>query len=303
MYTTLSTGMTLDTAAQAFQQVTDQVYTYFTDPQMWTKLILTIIQVVVIFIAGRVVVKLAKRGVEHMMVEREHSALKFDGRRTRTIWKLAGNIISYTVNFLMILLIFNQLGFHLGPLLAGAGVVGLAIGFGAQNLVKDVITGFFIIFEDQFGVGDTIQIGNNKGTVEEIGLRITRIRSWTGEVFIIPNGTITEVTNFSLYNSIAVVDISISYEADIDAAINVIGDTSLRIYKDDENIVKDPEVLGVQKLGNSEVVIRVTAECKPNTHFAVSRKMNAEIKKALDQAGIEIPYPRVVTIHRTEHES
>ena len=108
------------------------------------------------------------------------------------------------------MLILGQVGLNLGPLLAGAGVLGLAIGFGAQSLVKDVITGFFIIFEDQFGVGDVIQIDQFKGTVEEIGIRVTRIKSWTGEVHIIPNGNIKQVTNFSTYNSIAVVDVSIA---------------------------------------------------------------------------------------------
>jgi small conductance mechanosensitive channel len=162
----------------------------------------------------------------------------------------------------------------------------LAVGFGAQSLVKDVITGFFIIFEDQFAVGDIVQVGSFKGTVEEIGLRVTKIRSWTGEVHIIPNGSITQVTNFSIHNSLAVVDVSISYEEDIDKAMKVLKETIKSHYETNENMVAEPEVLGIQQLGASEVVMRITAECKPNTHVAVARELNAEIKKAFDANGM-----------------
>lgn len=286
--------------AKNLEQFKEELIQYFTDPATWLSLLLLLVKLIVIFIIGRMVIKLAKKAVTHMIIEKESNPLKFDQRRTRTIGRLISNIISYTVNFIMILMILNQVGFELAPLLAGAGVVGLAIGFGAQSLVKDIITGFFIIFEDQFAVGDLIQTGNFKGTVEEIGLRVTRIKSWTGEVHIIPNGAITEVTNFSLNNSIGVVDVSIAYEADVEKAIDVIKRTVHQIYERNEDMVKEPEVLGVQTLAASEVIIRITAECKPNTQFGVGREMNAAIKKSLEMQGIEIPYPRLVTYHRTE---
>ena len=136
--------------------------------------------------------------------------LKFNPRRTTTIMRLMGNIVNYAISFIMIMMILAVFHVPFGPMLAGAGVVGLAIGFGAQSLVKDIITGFFIIFEDQFAVGDVIQTGRFKGTVEEIGLRVTRVKSWTGEIHIIPNGSILEVTNYSINNSIAVIDISVA---------------------------------------------------------------------------------------------
>ncbi|MFD2672201.1 mechanosensitive ion channel family protein [Marinicrinis sediminis] len=282
------------------ESIQDQLMNYFQDPSRWMNMLGVIVKIVVIFIAAKIVIKISKRMIQLMLEDREKKHFKLDARRSNTIGKLVGNVITYTINFIAILLILSQLNFDLMPLLAGAGVLGLAIGFGAQNLVRDVITGFFIIFEDQFAVGDIIQTGQFKGTVEEIGLRITKIKNWTGEIHYIPNGSITEVTNFSINNSISVVDVSVAYEVDVDTAIEVIKATAMQVYENNDNMVKEPDVLGVQSLGASDVVIRVLAECKPYTHFAVARQMNAEMKKALDAKGIEIPYPRLVTYHRQE---
>ncbi|WP_019536860.1 mechanosensitive ion channel family protein [Paenibacillus ginsengihumi] len=284
----------------AWERIWEDVAGYFSNPELWSDFLLIIIKVAVIYVASRVLVKIANKTLQHVMKEREQNPLKLDSRRTRTLGKLVGNVISYVVNFIMILMILNQFGVSLGPVLAGAGVVGLAVGFGAQSLVKDVITGFFIIFEDQFAVGDVIQIDQFKGTVEEIGLRVTRVRSWTGEVHIIPNGSINLVTNFSVNNSLAVVDVNVALESDIDKATKVLEETAAKAYESDEDIVKMPDVLGVHMIGATGIVLRVAAECKPNTHFPVSRRLNAEIKKAFDQNGIEIPYPRMVTYHKSE---
>jgi len=266
--------------------IRSQFMEYITNPEVWTNFLVILLKITVVFVAARILIKIANKALQHVLIEREKNPLKIDTRRTKTIGKLIGNIVSYVVNFIMILMILNLFGFRLEPLLAGAGVIGLAVGFGAQSLVKDVITGFFIIFEDQFAVGDIVQVGSFKGTVEEIGLRVTKIRSWTGEVHIIPNGSITQVTNFSIHNSLAVVDVSISYEEDIDKAMKVLKETIKSHYETNENMVAEPEVLGIQQLGASEVVMRITAECKPNTHVAVARELNAEIKKAFDANGM-----------------
>ncbi len=281
-------------------QILEGIKEYLSNPALLAKVAWTLAKIILIYMAARVVEKIANKTMTHMMAVKEKSPLKFDMRRSNTIGKLIHNLISYTVNFISILLILGQVGVNLGPLLAGAGVLGLAIGFGAQNLVRDVITGFFIIFEDQFGVGDVIQIDQFKGTVEEIGIRVTRLRSWTGEVHIIPNGNIKQVTNFSVHNSLAVVDVSIAYEADVDKTIGILTDLVMKMYESNDNMVKEPQVLGVQMLGNSDVTLRITAECKPNTQLEIARIMNAEIKKQLEEHGIEIPYPKTVTYLRTE---
>ncbi|HZG57288.1 mechanosensitive ion channel family protein [Paenibacillus sp.] len=279
------------------------VYGFLMDPAVWLTIVWVLTKILIYFIVGRIVVGVAGRAITHMVIEQkaeQRGPVKFDPRRAQTIGRLVNNVVSYTVNFIVIMLILSEVGVDLAPLLAGAGVMGLAIGFGAQSLVKDVITGFFIIFEDQFAVGDVIKTGNFQGTVEEIGLRVTRIKSWTGEVHIIPNGAITQVTNFSTNISVGVVDVSIAYESDIEKATEVIKRTALEVYEANENMTKEPDVLGVQTLGASEVVIRVTFECKPMTHFGAGRQLNAAIKKALDAEGIEIPYPRLVTFTRSE---
>jgi small-conductance mechanosensitive channel len=282
------------------EKIKNDFLQYMTNPAVWTDFVVITLKIAFILIAARVIIKLTNKALNHMMVEREKNPLKLDRRRTKTIGKLMGNITSYAVNFIMILMILSQFGIRLEPLLAGAGVVGLAIGFGAQSLVKDVITGFFIIFEDQFAVGDVIQTGTYKGSVEEIGLRVTRIKSWTGELHIIPNGTISQVTNFSIHNSVAIIDISIAYEMDLDKAMNVMRDTVMKAYETNVNMVKEPEVLGIQTLGASEVTIRTTVECKPNTQALIARELYADMKKAFDTHGIEIPYPKIINFHKNE---
>jgi moderate conductance mechanosensitive channel len=276
----------------------DTVQDWLTDDAMWMAFGTSMLRVALILMVGRMIIWVVHKAVTHFILNRNPTRLHVEQRRVQTIGKLLKNVASYAVYFVTILLVLSEFNINLGPLLAGAGVVGLAIGFGAQSLVKDVITGFFIILEDQFAVGDVIQTGTFKGTVEMIGLRATRLQSWTGEVFIIPNGLINEVTNFSLRNSLAIVDVSIAYEEDIDHAIAAIRETVANIG--DENLAKPPEVLGVQALGPSVVTLRVIAECRPNTQAVVSRKLNAEIKKALDAEGIEIPYPKTVTYYRGE---
>jgi small-conductance mechanosensitive channel len=276
----------------------NKLVAYFNNPDRWIEYSIIAMKIILIVVLARIASKLLNKAIK--MMAKEKDKLRFNPRRTTTIMRLMGNIVNYVISFIMIMMILAVFHVPLGPMLAGAGVVGLAIGFGAQSLVKDIITGFFIIFEDQFAVGDIIQTGSFKGTVDEIGLRVTRIKSWTGEVHIIPNGSIIEVTNFSINNSIAVIDVSIAYEMDIDKAIEIIKQTAVGLSLTNEDILKEPEVLGVQSLAASEVVVRVICECKPNQHYGVGRQMNAEIKKSLDANGIEIPYPRIVSYQRIE---
>jgi len=260
----------------------------------------TMINIIAIWLVAKILIKLVKKVIDKFIEKKPALNFRVDDRRTKTLGILMYNITKYTINFFAILMIIEQFGYNPGPIIAGAGVLGLAVGFGAQNLVKDVITGFFIIFEDQFGVGDYISLGNYTGTVEEIGLRITKIRNWTGELHIIPNGTIERVTNFSTHNSIAVVDVGVAYEEEIGNVTKVLEDIIAKAYKDIPDMIKPPEILGVQDLGASDVVIRIIGETKPMSHYGVARKLREKIKEGFDQAGIEIPYPRLVTYQRNE---
>lgn len=270
-----------------FTDLMNWIREHLSKPEMLASLFWIIVKIILIYVVARICIKIADKTISHMIAARDKSPLKFDRRRTNTIGSLIHNLIAYTVNLICIMLILGQVGLNLGPLLAGAGVLGLAIGFGAQSLVKDVITGFFIIFEDQFGVGDVIQIDSFKGTVEEIGIRVTRLKSWTGEVHIIPNGNIKQVTNFSTYNSLAVVDVTIPHHMDIDDATQILKETVKHVQELTEDIVKEPEVLGVQVVGTTDLKIRIIAECKPTRQFNVTRLLNIEIKKRLDSVQIE----------------
>lgn len=264
----------------------------------WLVLADRIISIIIILFVAGIVVKVGKLIIHNVFKVRARSPLRVSERREATLLKLMDNILSYLVYFTALLMVLQTFNIEIKGLLAGAGIAGLAVGFGAQNLVRDVITGFFIIFEDQFSVGDYIRINQFEGTVEQIGLRTTKIRSVTGEIHILPNGTISQVTNFSITNSIAVVDVSISYNDDIDRAEEVIQNLLETLPEKYEEIVNPPQLLGVQSLGPSEVVLRVTAETLPMKHFYISRMLRKEIKNCLDENGIEIPFPHLVMYNR-----
>lgn len=276
----------------------DNLQAKLTDTEMWTASAIVFGRIVLIIVLGRLGLWILGRIIDHLTAEKDTSRLKLRSRRVQTVGRLLKNTGSYTLHFIVLLLILGEFHINLGPLIAGAGIIGLAIGFGAQSLVKDVITGFFIILEDQFAVGDVIQTGNFRGTVEMIGLRATRIRSWTGEVHIIPNGLINEVTNYSINNAVAVVDIPIAHEDRLDQATEVVKSVLAKV--DDPNMTGQPELLGVQAIGATEVLLRVTVECKPNTQPIISRRIFAEVKRAFEEQGMEAPYPRMVTVQRVE---
>src|SRR5699024_9994277 len=212
------------------------------------------------------------------------------------------NTVSYVVYFMAGVMILGVFNINIGPLLAGAGVVGLAIGFGAQNLVRDIITGFFIIFEDQFSVGDYVNVSGIEGTVEEIGLRTTKIVSWTGEMNILPNGNITQVIHYSLANGLAVVDINVPYESDYEEAERIINEVAATLPDKYDFILEVPEVIGVQNLDVSHFVIRVIAETEPVMQWAGERNIRKEMQDKLYKRGNDIPSPRLVMYSDEEKE-
>lgn len=270
------------------------------DQDTWIYLGTVTLKIVAIFIISGLIVRIAKLAIKNIFKVRSLSPLRTSERRDTTLAKLLQNIVTYVIYFIAFIMMLSTLNINIGPILAGAGVVGLAVGFGAQNLVKDIITGFFIIFEDQFSVGDYVRIGQFEGDVEEIGLRTTKIKGLTGERHIIPNGSIADVTNFSIHNSKAIVDVGIAYEEDIDRAEQVIRELLETLPEKYEEIISPPQLLGVQNFGPSEVVLRIVAETQPMKHFLVSRAIRKEVKHWLDLQGIEIPFPRLVMYSRAE---
>jgi moderate conductance mechanosensitive channel len=288
------------TPQKEVQKAVDKAADKLIDNEFWLALGQGAIKIVAIMLITYIALKLGRTAIRNIFRVRSKAPLKFSERREATLLKLLENVLTYVVYFISLMTILSTLGIDIKGLIAGAGIVGLAIGFGAQNLVRDIITGFFIIFEDQFSVGDYVRIGSAEGTVEEIGLRTTKIKSWTGELHIFPNGNITEVTNFSIHNSIAVVDVSIAYEENIEEAENVIQELLLTLPQKYEDLVNPPELLGVQTLGASDVVIRIVAETLPMKHWYIARMIRKDVKLLLDEHGIEIPFPRMVMYSRAE---
>jgi len=224
--------------------------------------------------------------------------LPVEERRLKTLASILKSVLRYTVYFIAGMTILDTLGVPMTSIIATAGIGGLAVGFGAQNLVKDVIAGFFMLLEDQISVGDYVTIEGISGTVTGIGLRVTTIQGFTGEINIIPNGSITKVVNYSRANNKAIVDVSISYESDIDKAISVMKSVGGKLMEENQNIVEEPNVLGVVSLGDSGVTIRMVTTVKPTTQWSVERELRKRIKEAFEQEGIEIPYPRRVVIQK-----
>ncbi|KZS46188.1 mechanosensitive ion channel protein MscS [Paenibacillus glucanolyticus] len=260
----------------------NQIVGFFTDEAMWMNILTSGIRVTIIFILTRLVIRVVYKMIDQFLLKQEKSRIQVNSRRFVTVGELLKNVTSVVCNFVMILIILSEFNFKLGPLLAGAGVLGLAIGFGAQSLVKDVITGFFIIFEDQFAVGDVIKSGEYRGTVEMIGLRTSRVRGLNGETYIIPNGMITSVTNYSLSNSLAIVDLPVKNDQQLKDTVTLIQTALEGITERRPEVQRTPDVLGIQTLNTSEYVVRIVAECNPNAREAVERQIFTDIKQAIE---------------------
>ncbi|MFJ5718100.1 mechanosensitive ion channel family protein [Neobacillus sp. NPDC093127] len=274
------------------KNIQEQV-TKFQDQSTWLTIGEGLLKIIAIIVIANILIRIGKVAIHNMFKIRNLSPLNTSVRREETLSKLLDNILSYVVYFIAFMMILSVLGIDVKALIAGAGVVGLAVGFGAQSLVKDVISGFFIIFEDQFSVGDQIRVGVLEGKVETIGLRTTKIKSGTGEVHILPNGSITQVTNFSLNNSVAMIDIAISSGEDIVRAEKVIGEALQTMPLKYEELTKAPELLGIQTMDPAEIVFRIVAETLPMKQFGVTRAIRKDIKLLLDENGIKAPDPRL----------
>jgi len=259
------------------------------------------LKILAILFLACVVYKIGKVLIDRFFNAQIQVKIGVDTRKINTLRALSHSILRYIVYFVTGLTVLGQF-VDTTSILATAGIGGLAIGFGAQSLVKDVISGFFILFEDQYAVGDFVTIGDTTGTVEEIGLRITKIRGFKGDLTIIPNGQIQKVVNYTRGNVLAVVDIGVPYETDIDKAIKVIEDVAKRYAQENENIVEQPQVLGVMDMGDSQITIRAVARTLPLKHWEVERELKKRIKEAFDENGIGIPYPRRVIIQSEKEE-
>lgn len=252
--------------------------------------------IIIIFIAIFIITRVVNHIVDKTMNNRRLTRLQINDRRMNTLSEILKKVVKYILVFIGIVVSLDLFSINTTSIIATAGIGGLAIGFGAQSLVKDIITGFFILLEDQYAVGDYIKIGGLEGIVEELGVRVTKLRDFSGELHIIPNSNVQIVTNRTRGAMRALVKISIAYEEDIERAIKVLEKVSEDLAKSNENIVEGPTVLGVTEFGGSDVVLTVVAKTKPMEQWAVERALRKSIKEAFNREDIEIPYSKIVVV-------
>lgn len=243
---------------------------------------------------------LAKIGIDHpelLLGESEPNELVTARRTARaaSISGVVGSTITVIIWVIAIILVMGELGLNLGPFIAGAGIIGVALGFGAQSLVNDCISGLFMLMEDQYGIGDVVDLGEAIGTVEEVALRTTVLRSIDGTVWHVPNGEIRRVGNKSQLWSTALVDIDVAYDTDLDGVRSLLVDTANEICASEQwsnDVLEAPEVLGVEMLGADGITLRMVVKTAPGAQWALQRALREGFKYALDDAGVEIPFPQ-----------
>lgn len=270
----------------------------------WNDVTTRLIRIVVILIGGTtayLALRIVRRRVSQMGAGGATLDEGLQRRKTlASVITTAGLIAIVSITFMMVL---HEVGIALGPLLATAGVASLAIGFGAQTLVKDVISGFFILLEDQYSIGDAVEAGGVSGVVEEVHLRTTILRDVHGTVHVVPNGEIRVLSNKTKEWSRAVLEIGISYGEDLDRVIGVLENIASEVTSDPvvgPLLLETPTVPGVEAFGDSAVVIRIMAKTVPLKQWDVARELRRRIKQRFDQEGIEIPFPQRTVWHRQE---
>ena len=260
------------------------------------------IRITVVLVAAFVLSRLFRRAVNKVesRVAQETTPLR-TLQRTQTLTKIASSTGIVIIWIVVGFQVLSILKFNLAPLLASVGIIGLAIGFGAQSLVKDVVTGFFILLEDQYGVGDIIEVNQvAAGTVEQLTLRVTGLRSLDGTLHYIANGNITHVANRSKEWARAIIDVGVAYKERSDYVRATLEKVADEVMEEDSNLTRTlysrPDIMGVEMLGEYEVLWRIKADTKPGKQWEVARGLRERIKVAFDDAGIEIPFPHRVMV-------
>lgn len=223
-------------------------------------------------------------------------------KRRKTILKLTTSIIDYSLKLIIILIVLSIWGVNVFPAIAGLGILGLVIGFGAQDLMKDFIAGFFIIFEKHFDVGDIVEINGFKGEVVDIGLKTTKVMNWKKDIKLFNNSSVQNTINYSLSESIAIVEVGIAYNEDIDQVIKIINEELPKLREENPDMLEDPSCLGVINFSSSSIDLRVIVKTATEKHYGIERLLRKEIKKIFDAHQIEIPFTQIVLHHEKDNQ-
>ncbi len=279
------------------QSITQPVLQWLIDhgPKLLVIIILTFVALKVARILSDRVFGTVRKGIKEAEMQ----------KRADTLSSLIRYISSITILLVAIIMILGEFGIQIGPILAAAGIVGVAVGFGSQQLVQDIISGFFILLEDQIRVGDVINVAGKGGVVEKVNLRMVVLRDLAGSVHYIRNGHIDVVTNMTKEYSQYVFDIGVAYREDVDEVMEVVKAVGADIRKDPayaDDILDDIEMLGLDQFADSAVIIKARIKTKPITQWRIGREFNRRLKKAFDERNIEIPFPHM-TVYMGEDKT
>jgi len=249
--------------------------------------------------------RLNKMSIGRSTTETGESAASRRMQRARSMGGLLKSIITGVIVAIVITMILAELDYEIGPILASAGILGIALGFGAQNLVKDFLAGIFMIFEDQLGVGDSVDLGEASGTVEAVSLRVTRLRDVNGTVWYVRNGEILRVGNQSQNWARTVLDVTFPYREDVARVRRVLQDVADDLWHDedyDHVIIEQPEIWGIEAVTADAITMRVTLKTAPLEQWRVAREMRARIKARFDAEGISAPYAHTVVVNQSQND-
>jgi small-conductance mechanosensitive channel len=269
-----------------------------TKPETYQTLVSNLIMIIVYIVIAFIVIRIANKVIEQFF-KVQNKGRKANKKRSQTLISLVQNIVTYVVWFIVVTTILSRLGIKVEGIIASAGVVGLAVGFGAQTVVKDIITGFFIIFENQFDVGDYVKINSGgttvaEGTVKSIGLRSTRVNTISGELTVLPNGSMGEITNFSVTNGAAIVAIPIAVTENVDKVEEQLKELFTSMRSKYYLFITTPEFIGVDSFTRDELILRISAETIPGEGASGARILRREIQHFFNVKGIEVPQPTMV---------
>jgi small conductance mechanosensitive channel len=265
------------------------------------------IRIVLIAILALVINRLLKR----LIVRTVRATVKSDGntspdaekKREDTLIRIFTGALNIIIIIVALMMILGELGIEIGPLIAGAGIVGLAVGFGGQYLIRDIITGLFLMLENQYRIGDVVDIEGLSGAVEDISLRKTTLRNLDGTVHHIPHGSITKVSNLSKDFARVNMDMGVAYSTDIEQLIRVINETGKELAADpafSDSIISPPQFLRVNEFADSAIVVKILGDTKPLKQWEIAGEFRKRLKYAFDREGIEIPFPQTVIHHVKE---
>lgn len=254
------------------------------------------------FVLNLVLKKVTERAIRIAIVADKKDSHDSEVKRENTLIKIFLGILRISIILISSLMVLSELGLMVAPIIAGAGIVGLAVGFGGQYLIRDIISGLFIIMENQYRVGDVVNFDGTGGVVEDISIRMTTLRDLDGTIHHVPHGEIKKVANLSKRFSRVNLDVGIAYDSDIELVIEVVNETGKALAEDPEwkdRIIQAPQFLRVNDFADSAVVVKILGETQPIDQWAVTGELRKRIKIAFDKAGIEFPFPQMV-VHQAK---